>query len=134
MSEGRHKRVEVEIQRALSELVSRGLKDPRVGNVTISAVSLAPDLKSARVFFVPFASHHELSEVCAGLTHAAGFLRGEVGRRLGLRYAPRLTFQFDDSFDRAQQLTDLIDRATHDAGSGGASAEPHRGPASDERR
>ncbi len=121
MSDGRNKRVEVEIQRALSDLVSRGIKDPRVGNVTITAVSLAPDLKAARVFFVPFASSHDAQEVRAGLTHAAGYLRGEVGRRLGLRYAPRLEFQFDDSFDRAQRLTELIEHAA---------AAP--GPASDE--
>jgi len=124
MSEGRHKRIEVEIQRALAELVRSQVKDPRVGNVTITYVSLAPDLKSARVFFVPFAASHAVAEVQAGLTHAAGFLRGEVGRRLGLRYAPRLDFRFDDSLDRAQRLSDLIEHAVGSREGDGQADDP----------
>ena len=108
MAESRHLKVEAELQRVLAELVSRDVKDPRVGNVTITAVSVSPDLKSARVLFVPFVSGHSAEEVREGLTHAAGFLRGEVARRLALRHAPRLHFAFDDSFDRADRLSHLI--------------------------
>jgi ribosome-binding factor A len=111
MSEARRSRLEGELQRVLSELISRGVKDPRVGNVTITAVTLAPDLSTARVYFVPFAGRHAPDEVREGLTHAGGFLRGEAGRALRLRHAPRLEFLFDEQPDRAQQLTDLIDRA-----------------------
>ena len=107
----RDRKIEAQIQRALSELVSREVKDPRVGNVTITAVAVTPDLKLARVFFVPFASSHPVEEVRAGLTHAARFLRGQLGRRLALRYAPRLEFVFDDSLDQAERLTHLIDSA-----------------------
>lgn len=112
MSESRHLKVEAQLQRVLADLVSREVKDPRVGNVTISAVSVAPDLKTARVFFVPFGSRHSAEEVREGLTHAAGFLRGEAARRLALRYAPRLHFVFDDSFDRADRLSNLIASAS----------------------
>jgi ribosome-binding factor A len=108
MAESRHLKVEAELRRVLAELVTREVKDPRVGKVTITAVEVAPDLKTARVFFVPFASRHTADEVREGLTHAGGFLRGEVARRLALRYAPRLHFVFDDSFDRAEHLTHLI--------------------------
>ncbi|MGQ0833563.1 MAG: 30S ribosome-binding factor RbfA [Gammaproteobacteria bacterium] len=111
MSEARRSRLEGELQRVLAELIARAVKDPRVGNVTITAVALAPDLATARVYFVPFAGHHAPADVRAGLTHAGGFLRGEVGRRLGLRHAPRLEFLFDEQPDRAQRLTDLIDTA-----------------------
>jgi ribosome-binding factor A len=125
MADGRQRKIEGEMQRVLAELVSREVKDPRVGNVTITAVALAPDLATARVFFVPFASRHSPEEVGVGLTHAGGFLRGEVGRRLGLRHAPRLNFVFDDSFDKAERLTGLIDRAiASDRGhSGGTDSE-----------
>lgn len=112
--EGTHprtRRIESELQRVLAELISRELKDPRVGNVTISAVNLSPDMRNARVYFTPFASSHSAEEVRAGLTHAGGFLRGAASRRLGLRYAPRLQFVFDDNFDKAAHLTDLINRA-----------------------
>ena len=107
------------LQRALAEIIARELKDPRVGNVTISAVDMAPDMRTARVYFTPFASPHPVEEVRAGLTRAAGFLRGAVTRRLGLRYAPRLQFVFDDAFDKAAALTGLINQAVaRDRGDG----------------
>ena len=111
MAEARTRRIEAQIHRVLSEVIAREVKDPRVGNVTITGVSLAPDMGVARVFFTPFASRHPSDEVRVGLTHAGGFLRGEVGRRLGLRHAPRLEFLVDDTADRAARLTGLIDRA-----------------------
>jgi ribosome-binding factor A len=111
MEGSRRRKLEAEFQRALAELVGREVKDPRVGNVTITAVDVAPDLSLARVFFIPFASSHAPAEVAAGLAHASGFLRGELGRRLRLRRAPRLEFVFDDSFDKARRLSSLIDSA-----------------------
>jgi ribosome-binding factor A len=111
MAEARSRRIEAEIQRVLSELIAREVKDPRVGNVTITAVSLAADMGVARVFFTPFASKHPAEEVRVGLTRAGGFLRGEVGRRLRLRHAPRLEFVVDDTADKAAHLTGLINRA-----------------------
>lgn len=107
----RNRKIEAQLQRVLAEVIARELKDPRVGNVTISAVDLAPDMRTARVFFTPFASAHPPAEVREGLTRASGFLRGAVTRRLGLRYAPRLQFVFDDAFDKAAQLTSLINEA-----------------------
>jgi ribosome-binding factor A len=111
MTHGRTQRIESEIQRVLAALIAREVKDPRVGNVTVTAVSVAPDMGSARVFFTPFAALHPPAQVRAGLTHAAGFLRGELGRRLGLRHAPRLEFVFDESVENAARLTRLIDSA-----------------------
>ncbi len=111
MSESRTRRIESEIQRVLAGLIAREVKDPRIGNVTITAVSVAADMGTARVFFTPFASREPPEQVRAGLTHAASFLRGELGRRLSLRHAPRLTFLYDDSADSAARLTHLIDRA-----------------------
>jgi len=107
----RHRQLEAEIQRTLAALIAREVKDPRVGNVTITAVELAADLSTARVFFVPFASRHDAAEVGQGLTRAGGFLRGQLGRRLGLRHAPRLAFTFDDTLDKAARLTSLIEQA-----------------------
>ena len=75
-------RIEGEMQRVLSTLVSREVRDPRVGNVTITTVSVAPDMSTARIFFVPFASKHTPEEVTEGLNRASGFLRGAIGRAL----------------------------------------------------
>ena len=116
---GRRARIEGEMQSTLAELIRRQVKDPRVGNVTITAVEVAPDLSTAKVLFVPFAGSHDPQDVGEGLTRAGGFLRGEVGRRLGLRHAPHLSFVFDDSLDKAARLTQLIDNAV--AGQGAPS-------------
>ncbi|MFM7397157.1 MAG: 30S ribosome-binding factor RbfA [Gammaproteobacteria bacterium] len=124
-SKARQQRVESELQRVVAELIAREIKDPRVGMVTITAVQVAPDMGSARVLFVPFGDRHTPDEVGEGLRRAAGFLRGEVGRRLGLRHAPRLDFEFDESIERANRLTRLIDHAVRgegdDPSSGGSS-------------
>ncbi len=111
---GRLRKIEAELQRVLAELIAREVKDPRVGNLTITAVRLAADMGVAKVFYTPFASAHSQEEVQAGLGRAAGFLRGEAGRRLALRHAPRLDFVFDDTADKAARLTGLIDRAIRD--------------------
>lgn len=104
-------RIEGEMQRVLSTLVSREVRDPRVGNVTLTAVNIAPDMSTARIFFVPFGGKHSPEEVGEGLTRAAGFLRGEVGRALQLRHAPKLEFVYDQQIEHADKLTRLIDGA-----------------------
>jgi len=114
MPQARTQRIESEIQRVLATLIAREVKDPRVGNVTITAVSVAADKATAKIFFTPFASLNPPEQVRTGLTRAAGFLRGELGRRLGLRHAPRLEFVFDDSAVGAERLTSLIERAVAD--------------------
>ena len=127
MPQARTQRIESEIQRVLAALIAREVKDPRVGN----AVSVAADMGTARVFFTPFASRHPPHEVRTGLSHAAGFLRGELGRRLSLRHAPRLEFVFDDSVEGAARLSSLIDRAVAGDRAGAApppAPEPDSGP------
>ncbi|MGH8268817.1 MAG: 30S ribosome-binding factor RbfA [Steroidobacteraceae bacterium] len=108
---GRLRKIEAELQRVLAELIAREVKDPRVGTVTITSVRLSADMAVAKVFYAPFVSAHPQEEVQSGLSRAAGFLRGEAGRRLGLRHAPRLDFVFDDTTEKAARLTGIIDRA-----------------------
>jgi ribosome-binding factor A len=128
MTQARTQRIESEIQRVLAALIAREVKDPRVGNVTITGVSVAADKSSARVFFTPFASLNPPEQVALGLAHAAGFLRGELGRRLGLRHCPRLQFVFDDSAEGAERLTRLIDSAVaSDAATATNAAQPDSG-------
>lgn len=122
-------KLESEMQRVLAGLIARDVRDPRVGNVTITRVRLAADLSQARVFFTPFAHQAAAEEVREGLTRASGFLRGEVGRRLKLRHAPRLEFVIDEAPEKAAELTALIDRAV--ASDRAATDEPDA-PRSDE--
>ncbi|HEY2809635.1 MAG TPA: 30S ribosome-binding factor RbfA [Steroidobacteraceae bacterium] len=111
MAQSRNQRIESEIQRVLSALIAREVKDPRVGNVTITQVTMLKDKSAAKVFFTPFASVNPPEQVRIGLTHAGGFLRGELGRRLGLRHAPRLEFLYDDTVEGAARLSGLIEQA-----------------------
>jgi ribosome-binding factor A len=84
-SSSRALRIEAQMQRALAEMLPRAVKDPRVGSVTITAVTMAADMGSARIFFLPFGTRHSGEEVLAGLCSASGFLRGEVARACGMR-------------------------------------------------
>jgi len=111
MAQSRNQRLESEIQRVLAGLIAREVKDPRVGNVTITQVTMLKDKSAAKVFFTPFAATNPPEQVRIGLTHAGGFLRGELGRRLGLRHAPRLEFLYDDTVEGAARLSGLIDKA-----------------------
>jgi ribosome-binding factor A len=107
----RQARIESQMQRALAALLMRGVKDPRVGNVTVTAVSVQKDLSSARVWFLPFGKVPDPAAQLEGLASAAGFLRGEVARQLGLRHAPKLEFILDTGLEQAVHLTQLINQA-----------------------
>jgi len=104
-------RIAAQVQRSLALLLRRGVKDPRVGNVTVTTVSVAPDLTVAHVQVLPFGSGHAAEETLAGLRSAAGYLRGAVARDLHLRRAPRLEFALDLDLERAHHLSELIDQA-----------------------
>jgi ribosome-binding factor A len=104
-------RIESELQRAVSELLRREVKDPRVGNVTITAVKMSPDLTQARLFYSLFGEGLDAQSVQTGLDNAARFMRGQVGRRLRLRVAPELTFRPDEVIAEGERMTALIDEA-----------------------
>ena len=108
----RNARIASQMQRALAPLLRRDVKDPRVGNVTVTAITLASDLSTATVFVLPFANRgSDPAAMLAGLNSAAGYLRGQLARELKLRHAPRLQFQLDDQLEHAHHLTTLIDQA-----------------------
>ncbi len=102
-------RVADQIQRDLSELIARELKDPRVGMPTISAVELTPDYAYATVRFTLLVGVPEEAE--AALNHSAGFLRNALFKRLHIHTVPTLRFVFDRSTERAADMSALIDQA-----------------------
>ena len=107
----RTSRIAAQVQRSLATLLRRGVKDPRVGNVTITAVEVANDLSYARVHVLPFASAQSGDALLAGLRSAAGYLRGGLARELKLRHMPRLEFQLDVLLEDAHRLSNLIEKA-----------------------
>jgi ribosome-binding factor A len=124
----RSSRIASQMQRSLAVLLLRGVKDPRVGNVTVTAVEVATDLSFARVHVLPFGTEHTADELLAGLRSAAGYLRGELARELKLRHMPRLDFKLDQVIEGAHRLTRLIDSAVQsdrERGDPEAPAAPH---------
>ncbi len=107
----RRVRIESELQRAVSELLRREIRDPRVSGVTITAVKVAPDLGHAKLLYAPFGAAGDPRELQTGLDHAARFLRGPVGRMLKLRVAPELVFKRDEQIEAGERLSALIDSA-----------------------
>jgi ribosome-binding factor A len=98
-----------QIQRDLSEIIARELKDPRVGMVTITAVEVTPDYAHAKVFFSLLVGDAE--ETTAALNQAAGFLRNHLFKRLHIHTVPTLHFQFDRTTERAADMNALIAKA-----------------------
>jgi ribosome-binding factor A len=102
-------RVADQIQRDVSELIARELKDPRVGMVTINAVEVTPDYAHAKVFFSVLTGNPE--EATQGLNAAAGFLRNGLFKRLHIHTVPTLHFVFDRTTERASDMNALIAKA-----------------------
>jgi ribosome-binding factor A len=107
-------RVSGEISAALSRILQEGVRDPRVTHITITSVRLSPDLRVARVNFVPLGGHGDPDAIIAGLSSATGYLRRELGRRVRLKYVPELNFHLDEDLDKAMGITALLDRLTVD--------------------
>ena len=108
-SPNRGLKVADQIQRDLTELIARELKDPRVGMVTIQAVEVTPDYAHAKVFFSLLVGDPE--ETTAALNQAAGFLRNGLFKRLHIHTVPTLHFQFDRTTERAADMNALIAQA-----------------------
>ena len=124
----RSRRIEEQIQRLLSELIRREVKDPRVGLVTITAVEVSRDLSHAKVFFLPFDAARPVTEVGAALASAAGYLRSLMRKQLAIRHVPELHFVPDHSIDEAARLSALINAAVASDAEKAASAPPEPDP------
>jgi ribosome-binding factor A len=115
----RARRLGAEIQRELTQLLRRDVKDDRIGNVTITAVDVAGDLRSAKVYYLVFGKEGADPRVQAGLTSAAGFLRNALSKSLMIRHTPTLSFELDTSIEHGVRLTQLIDRVNKPREDGG---------------
>lgn len=109
-SSGRPQRLGDQIQRELCDLLARELRDPRVGMVTITSVDVSPDISHAKVFFTML-EKDKLEDTAEGLRRAAGFLRSQLAKRIKLYTTPELRFEYDESVERGDRLSRLIDAA-----------------------
>jgi ribosome-binding factor A len=99
------------VRELVASVVRSQIKDPRLGMVTITDARLTADLRDATVFYTVLGDAAAKADTAAALASASGLLRSTVGRALGLRHSPSLTFVLDEVPERAQQIDELLDAA-----------------------
>jgi ribosome-binding factor A len=106
--QGRPQRLGDLIQREVSELIRLELRDPRVGMITVTSVDVSPDMSHAKVFFTML-EKDKLEDTLHGLKRSAGFLRSQLARRIKMYTTPELRFEYDESVERGDHISRLID-------------------------
>ncbi len=99
----RSQRVSHLLKKEISEIISRRIKDPRLGFLTVTDVEVAPDLKNAKVFISVFRPE-EREPTMQALEASASFVRSELGRRLRMKVIPHLAFRLDTSPEYAEKI------------------------------
>ena len=108
-------RVNTEVQRELSEIIRRGLKDPRVAPWTsVVAVEVAPDLKTCKAYISVLGDEESQAKTLAGLKSAEGFIRSKLAKTVNLRNTPEIRFVLDQSIEYGVKMSKMIDEVTKD--------------------
>ncbi len=115
----RTERVGEEVREVVAEIISRQLKDPRIGFVTVTRAEVTPDLVSARVHVSVLGDDRQREASLQGLSRAAGFVRRELGRRLRLRRLPQVVFVYDRGIEATERVARLLEEAAPEPGAGG---------------
>ena len=101
-------RVGGQVQKELSNLLLKDIRDPRLDSVTIMHVSITDDLRLARIYFSVAEGEERKLGALAGFKSASGYLRRQLSHRLELRHVPKLEFLYDESFERATKLNKVL--------------------------
>ncbi|MEC5422650.1 30S ribosome-binding factor RbfA [Virgibacillus sp. C22-A2] len=108
MAELRANRVAEQMKKELGEILTRKLKDPRIGFVTITDVEVTGDLQQAKVFISVLGEEQQKQDTLLGLAKAKGFIRSEIGQRIRLRKTPELTFEFDEAYEYGNHIEAIL--------------------------
>ncbi len=109
MATRRQRQVADLIQEEISDVIARRVRDPRVEGVTVTEVTVSPDLRYADVYFTVLGDEEAHKDAQAGLTAAAGFVRRELAPRLKLRFLPEIRFHEDRSWERGARIDALLE-------------------------
>ncbi|MDW5323953.1 30S ribosome-binding factor RbfA [Plantactinospora sp. KLBMP9567] len=96
------------VRELVASVVRTQIKDPRLGMITITDARITPDLREATVFYTVLGDASDQAATAAALESAKGLLRSTVGKALGLRHSPSLTFVLDDVQDQVKQIDELL--------------------------
>jgi ribosome-binding factor A len=105
----RSERLGEEVREEVARIIAEGLKDPRIGFVTVTRVDLTADLRNARVYVGVLGDRAQRDKTLAGLRQAAGFIRRELGKRIRVRHTPELEFKYDSGLDATDRVARLIE-------------------------
>ncbi|ASN05692.1 30S ribosome-binding factor RbfA [Virgibacillus necropolis] len=108
MSEVRANRVAEQMKKELGQIITRKLKDPRVGFVTVTDVEVTGDLQQAKIFISVLGDEKQKHETLVGLAKAKGFIRSEIGQRIRLRKTPELVFEFDEALEYGNRIEGIL--------------------------
>lgn len=108
MSNIRANRVAEQMKKEIGDIISRKIKDPRIGFVTITDVEVTGDLQQAKVYVSVLGDEKEKQETLIGLSKAVGFIRSEIGRRIRLRKTPEIIFEFDEAQAYGQRIETIL--------------------------
>ncbi|RFA37748.1 ribosome-binding factor A [Virgibacillus dokdonensis] len=108
MAELRANRVGEQMKKELGEILTRKIKDPRVGFVTVTDVEVTGDLQQAKVFISVLGNDKQKKDTLLGLAKAKGFIRSEIGKRIRLRKTPELMFEFDEAYEYGNRIETIL--------------------------
>lgn len=112
----RAERIAVAIQTALSELLHRKIRDPRIEMATISGVKVSSDLRVAYVYFSQFGGEDQVASAMEGFKRSRGYIKKMIAPKLGLKYMPDIRFVHDTSFDYGARIDSLLDGVARQKG------------------
>ena len=107
----RQEKIEELLKVEISDIIRRELKDPRLGFITITDAEITKDLRHAKIYLSVLGDEKAKEESLAVLQRAAGFIRGEFGRRAFLKVIPELTFKIDTSVEQGARIFELLQQA-----------------------
>lgn len=108
MDNTRTNRVAEQMKKEIGDIVNQKVKDPRIGFVTVTDLTLTNDLQQATVYISVLGDEQEKEETLVGLSKAVGFVRTEVGKRVRLRKVPEITFSFDEAHAYGNKIDSIL--------------------------
>ncbi len=111
----RSDRVGCQIQKVLSDILLKRVKDPRLKTASITGVKMSRDLRMARIYFITSDGPSNMTQTIEGFKSALGYVKYKLAAELGLRYMPELRFFYDESFEYGVHIDSILNRIHDEA-------------------
>ena len=106
----RVEKIQEQIKEEVSDIILRGLKDPRIGFVTVTKVDVSSDLKTAKIYVSILGSSEQFENTWQGLRHSCGYIRQELAKRMRIKFVPEIAFYPDTTMQYSAHIQDLINK------------------------